>query len=58
MIQKISVNTIIDKNGISSAQNLQITALDVSGIGITDTHIAHPTKNRIVFSDTNANFFM
>lgn len=48
----------MDKNGINSAQNLQIAALDVSGIGITDAHIAQPTKKIIVFNDTDANFFM
>ena len=40
----MSVRTIMDKSGISSAQNLQITALAVSGIGITDTHMTQPTK--------------
>ncbi len=49
---------ITDKSGISSAQNLQITALAVSGIGITDTHIAQPTKKMIVFIDTDRTFFI
>ena len=40
----MSVRTIMDKSGISSAQNLQITALAVSGIGITDAHMTQPTK--------------
>ena len=56
--QKISVSAIIDTSGINSAQNLQITALAVFGIGITDTHIAQPTKKIIVFIDTDTNFFM
>ena len=49
---------ITDKSGISSAQNLQITALAVSGIGITDTHMAQPTKKMIVFIDTDRTFFI
>lgn len=42
----------MDKSGMSSAQNRQITALAVSGIGITDANIAQPTKKIIVFIDT------
>ena len=49
---------ITDKSGISSAQNLQITALAVSGIGISDTHMAQPTKKMIVFIDTDRTFFI
>jgi hypothetical protein len=52
------VIAITDKSGISSAQNLQITALAVSGIGITDTHMAQPTKKMIVFIDTDRTFFI
>ena len=52
----MSVRTIMDKSGISSAQNLQITALAVSGIGITDAHMTQPTKKISVFIDTNAIF--
>mgnify|MGYP004528197789 FL=1 len=48
----------MDKSGISSAQNLQITALAVSGIGITDTHMTQPTKKISAFIDTNAIFFI
>ena len=45
----------MDKSGINSAQNLQIAALVVSGIGITDAHMAQPTKKIIVFSVTDIN---
>ena len=48
----MTVTTTIAKNGISSAKNLHNAALAISGIGITDAQIAHPTKKMIDFNDT------
>ena len=46
----MTVITTIAKNGISSAKNLHNAALSISGIGITDAQIAHPTKKMIDFN--------
>ena len=54
----MTVTTTIAKNGISSAKNLHNAALAISGIGITDAQIAHPTKKMIDFNDTSISFFI
>lgn len=52
----MTVIITIAKNGISSAKNLHNAVLSISGIGITDTKIAHPIKKMIDFNDTSISF--
>ena len=54
----MTVIITIAKNGISSAKNLHNAVLSISGIGITDTKIAHPIKKMIDFNDTSISFFI
>ena len=50
MSQNAKVNTIVHKNGINSAQNLQIAGLLFSGIGSNPASNAQPMKKNNCFS--------